>query len=80
MGQITTLQGYFTEETVRQLRPWYNGHRLTANDFNAEHERCLAFVKRAVAESKAERVQAREMDRITEGMCRPEGALCEGCF
>ncbi len=58
----------------------YNGHRLTADDFNAEHERCLAFVKRAVTESKAERVQAREMDRITEGMCHPEGALCEGCF
>ena len=26
-----------------------------ADDFNAEHERCLAFVERAVAESKAEK-------------------------
>ena len=32
----------------------YNGHRLTSNDFNNEHERCLSFVKRAVAESKAQ--------------------------
>ena len=33
MGQITTLQGYFTEETVRQLRPQYGlgyKHRMRA--------------------------------------------------
>ena len=65
---------------VSDLHLEFNENRLTADDFNAEHERCLAFVKRAVTESKAERVQAREMNRITEGMCRPERALCEGCF
>ena len=65
---------------VSDLHLEFNENRLSADDFNAEHERCLAFVKRAVAESKAERVQAREMGRVAEGMCRPEGALCEGCF
>jgi predicted phosphodiesterase len=31
----------------------YGKHRLTADDFNREHERCLAFIKRAVLESTA---------------------------
>lgn len=31
----------------------YGNHRLTADDFNREHARCLAFVKQAVSESTA---------------------------
>ena len=31
----------------------YEGHRLNAQNFNAEHERCLAFIKQSVTESKA---------------------------
>ena len=34
----------------------YNGRRLTPADFNAEHEKCLDFIKRSVAESKAEHI------------------------
>ena len=34
----------------------YNGHRFTSADFNAEHEKCLDFIKRSVAESTAEHV------------------------
>ena len=30
-----------------------NGHALTVDDFNNEHERCLSFIKNAVAESTA---------------------------
>ena len=29
------------------------GHRLTADDFNAEHERCFDFIRKAVSDSKA---------------------------
>lgn len=31
----------------------YNGHRLSSDTFNLEHERCLQFVKKAVSESIA---------------------------
>ena len=31
----------------------YNGHRLSSDTFNLEHERCLQFVKKAVSESNA---------------------------
>ena len=34
----------------------YNGRRFTPADFNAEHEKCLEFIKRSVAESKAEHI------------------------
>jgi hypothetical protein len=31
----------------------YGKHKLTADDFNREHERCLTFVKQAVSDSHA---------------------------
>ena len=34
----------------------YNGRRFTPADFNVEHEKCLDFIKRSVAESTAERI------------------------
>ena len=34
----------------------YNGRRFTPADFNTEHEKCLDFIKRSVAESTAERI------------------------
>ena len=34
----------------------YNGRRFTPADFNAEHEKCLDFIKRSVAESTAEHI------------------------
>ena len=34
----------------------YDGHRFTPADFNAEHEKCLDFIKKSVAESTAERI------------------------
>ena len=34
----------------------YNGRRFTPADFNAEHEKCLAFIKKSVAESTAEHI------------------------
>lgn len=34
----------------------YNGHRFRPDDFNAEHAKCLAFIKEAVAKSDAEHI------------------------
>ena len=45
---------YFVERGVNDFyRIKYEGHRLNADNFNQEHERCLAFVKEAVANSHA---------------------------
>ena len=51
---IEPYNAYQTEKGVSDFyRILYDGHRLTADDFNREHERCLAFIKKAVSESKA---------------------------
>ncbi len=52
---IKPYDAYLTEKGVSDFyRIKYRGHRLTAEDFNREHERCLVFVKHAVAESNAQ--------------------------
>ena len=38
----------------RQIR--YVGRRFTTDDFNAEHQKCLSFIKQSVAESTAEHI------------------------
>ncbi len=38
----------------RQIR--YGGRRFTTDDFNAEHEKCLAFIKEAVEASDAKNI------------------------
>lgn len=44
----------YTEFSVTDFhRIIYNGHKLTADDFNREHERCLAFIRKAVSDSTA---------------------------
>ena len=51
---IEPFDAYQTEKGVSDFyRILYNGHRLTADDFNAEHERCFDFIRKAVKESKA---------------------------
>ena len=47
---------YMTERGVNDFyRIKYNGYRLSSDDFNHEHERCLQFVHQAVEESGAKR-------------------------
>lgn len=51
---IEPFNAYQTEKGVSDFyRIIYNGHRLTADDFNAEHERCFDFIRKAVSDSKA---------------------------
>ena len=53
-SHIDPCNAYITEHGVSDFyRIRYNGHRLTAENFNCEHERCLDFVKHAVAQSSA---------------------------
>ena len=37
-------------------RIMYNGHRLTIEDYNQEHKKCLSFLKKAVEESRADKI------------------------
>lgn len=52
---IEPFNAYQTEKGVSDFyRILYNGHRLTADDFNEEHERCFDFIRNAVKESRAQ--------------------------
>lgn len=51
---IPPYEAYQTEKGVSDFyRIRYGKHRLTADDFNHEHARCLAFIQKAVSQSKA---------------------------
>ena len=53
-GRINPCDVYITEHSVSDFHRIRNGrYRLTAEAFNAENERCVEFIKRAVADSKA---------------------------
>ena len=53
-AMIPPHEAYQTERGVSDFyRIRYGGHKLTADDFNREHEHCLAFIKQAVAASTA---------------------------
>ncbi|MDY6347991.1 MAG: metallophosphoesterase [Bacteroidales bacterium] len=53
-AHIEPYNAFFTERGVSDFyQIKYNDQRLTADDFNREHERCLNFIKGAVAESSA---------------------------
>jgi len=52
---IEPFNAYQTEKGVSDFyRILYDGHRLTADNFNEEHERCLDFIRKAVKESRAQ--------------------------
>jgi len=56
-SKIEPCDAFLTERNVSDFyRIMYDGHRLTADDFNKEHERCFAFIKQAVGESKAKKI------------------------
>jgi hypothetical protein len=53
-SQIPLREAYYTEQVVSDFkRIKYNGERLTFAEFNQEHQRCLSFIKKAVADSTA---------------------------
>ena len=60
----------------------YNGCRFTPADFNAEHEKCLDFIKRSVAESTAERIVVVTHHLPSMAVVAPEhkGSLLNSAF
>ncbi len=56
-SHIRPQDEYFVAHGMNDFRQiMYDGHRFTTDDFNAEHEKCLAFIKQSVAESDAVRI------------------------
>jgi len=55
-SHISPENMYYTEQGVNDFyRIKYHGHRLSALDFNKEHERCMLFLKNAVEKSTAQK-------------------------
>ena len=53
-AKIPPYDAYVTERNVSDFyRIVYDGHRLTTDDFNNEHERCMQFIRQSVETSKA---------------------------
>jgi len=80
---IEPFNAYQTEKGVSDFyRILYNGHRLTADDFNAEHERCFDFIRKAVKESKAKTKIVLTHHVPTQQCTAPEfkGSTINGAF
>lgn len=53
---IPLREAYYTEQVISDFRRiLYNGELLTFSEFDQEHERCLEFIKKSVADSNATR-------------------------
>lgn len=51
---ITLEEAYFTESVISDFRRiLYNGEQLTFAEFNKECEKCVDFIRKTVAISKA---------------------------
>lgn len=56
-SHITPQDEYFVSRGMNDFRQiQYGGRRFTTDDFNAEHHKCLSFIKQGVAESTAEHI------------------------
>jgi hypothetical protein len=56
-AKIELEDAFTTERGVTDFhRILYDGERLTWEKFNQEHEKCLSFIKKAVAGSEAEHI------------------------
>lgn len=56
-SKIEPYDAFLTERNVSDFyRIMYDGHRLTADNFNKEHERCFTFIQQAISESDAKKI------------------------
>lgn len=82
-AHIKPYNAYLTERGVSDFhRIKYSGHRLSSDDFNREHERCLQFIQQAVEESEAKR-KVLLTHHVPTALCTaPEfrGSLINGAF
>ena len=74
---------YFVHRGMNDFRQiLYNGRRFTPADFNAEHEKCLDFIKQSVAESTAKRIVVVTHHLPSMAVVAPEhkGSLLNSAF
>ena len=74
---------YFVHRGMNDFRQiLYNGRRFTPADFNAEHEKCLDFIKQSVAESTAKRIVVITHHLPSMAVVAPEhkGSLLNSAF
>ena len=74
---------YFVYRGMNDFRQiLYNGRRFTPADFNAEHEKCLDFIKQSVAESTAKRIVVVTHHLPSMAVVSPEhkGSLLNSAF
>ena len=74
---------YFVHRGMNDFRQiLYNGHRFTPTDFNAEHEKCLDFIKQSVTESTAKRIVVITHHLPSMAVVAPEhkGSLLNSAF
>ena len=56
-SHISPQDEYFVSRGMNDFRQiLYGGRRFTTDDFNVEHQKCLAFIKQSVSESYAKRI------------------------
>ena len=74
---------YFVHRGMNDFRQiLYNGRRFTPADFNAEHEKCLEFIKQSVTESTAEHIVVVTHHLPSMAVVAPEhkGSLLNSAF
>ena len=74
---------YFVYRGMNDFRQiLYNGRRFTPTDFNAEHEKCLDFIKQSVTESTAKRIVVITHHLPSMAVVAPEhkGSLLNSAF
>ena len=74
---------YFVHRGMNDFRQiLYNGRRFTPTDFNAEHEKCLDFIKQSVTESTAKRIVVITHHLPSMAVVAPEhkGSLLNSAF
>lgn len=80
---IKPTNAFVTERGVSDFyRIMYNGHTLTADDFNREHERCLSFIKLSVNNSTSD-VKIVLTHHVPTELCVAKefnGSLINGAF
>ena len=82
-SKIEPENEYLVERGVSDFyRIKYEGHRLNAQNFNAEHEHCLAFIQQAVADSRAKKKIVLTHHVPTQLCTAPEfkGSTINGAF
>ena len=82
-SMIPPQDEYFVWRGLNDFRQiMYNGHRLTIDDYNMEHKKCLSFLKRAVEESTAKHIVVVSHHLPTKAVVAPQhqGSLLNSAF